>query len=237
MRWGGGKSKQLSSDASYPNSVTGRVAVPLRLSLIITLRSWESLHWWLKPFFHVSLRYDIWSWGLKLYLCQIIKPIKSILTTFNCSTSCFSPHVKWDARSRSVCGAECHGKENCMTMVTCLHCATVLVRAINGLLEVTCHCFVVLCMIHNTLIYSQLQALFYGLWSYIAAYKCNALLLDRFWVAKVGCYWVQNDSVSKNIAWTVELKPWWLPWLQYALHVLLWGTEQNSNTKRSSSSK
>lgn len=160
-----------------------------------------------ETFFHVSLRYDIWSWGLKLYLCQIIKPIKSILTTFNRSTSCFSPHVKWDARSRSVCGAECHGKENCMAMVTCLHCATVLVRAINGLLEVTCHCFVVLCMIHNTLIYSQLQALFYGLWSYIAAYKCNALLLDRFWVAKVGCYWVQNDSVSKNIAWTVELKP------------------------------
>lgn len=81
--------------------------------------------------------------------------------------------MQWDATSRSVCVAECHGKENCMVMVTCVRCATVLVRAVNGFLEVTYHCFVVLRMIHTALIYRHCS----GLWSCIAAYKCNALFL------------------------------------------------------------
>lgn len=83
MRWGRGKSEQLSTAASYPSSATGRVAVPLRLSVIIILRSWENLHQWLKLFFQVSIRCNIWPWDLKLNLCQIIKPVKSMLTTFH----------------------------------------------------------------------------------------------------------------------------------------------------------
>lgn len=87
---------------------------------------------------------------------------------------------------------------------------------------------------------SHIQALF--LWFAVLhsswQRQCSVVgLLDHFWVAPVSCYWVQNGSVSRNIAWTVELKPWWLPWLQHALSVLLWGTEQNSKPKRSSSSK
>lgn len=166
MSWGGGKSKQLSSATSYPNSDReSGCALGIIINNYFKILGKFALV--TKTFFQVSLRYDISPWDLKLYLCQIIKPVKSMLTTFNCSTSCFSPHVKWDARSRSVCGAECHGKENCMTVVTCLHCATVLVRVINGLLKVTRHCFVVLCMIHNTVIHRHCS---YGLWSYLAAY-------------------------------------------------------------------
>lgn len=64
-----------------------------------------------------------------------------------------------------------------MAMVTCVHCATVLVRARNGFLEVTCHCFVVLCVIHHALLHRHCSS---GS-SYIAAYKGNALLLG-YWI-------------------------------------------------------
>lgn len=65
-----------------------------------------------------------------------------------------------------------------MTMVTCLHCAAVMVRALSGFLKVTCHCFVLLCMIHNMVIYRHCSC---GLWSYVAAYKGNALFLG-YWI-------------------------------------------------------
>lgn len=78
MRWGRGKS-ELSTAASYPSSAL--VAVLLRLSVIIIIRSWESLCQWSK-LFQVSIGCNIWPWNLTLHLCQI-KPVKSMLTTFN----------------------------------------------------------------------------------------------------------------------------------------------------------
>lgn len=88
MRWGRGKSKWLSTAASYLSFVTGGVAVPSRLPVIIILQSWESLHQWLKVvvfcfFFRWVLGVIFGPGILELCLRQVIKPVKSMLTTCN----------------------------------------------------------------------------------------------------------------------------------------------------------